>query len=168
MAIMKEFMDAVQAGKVIRVRIMLKDSLLVDPTAAQFDEMEQYAVERMGSIYTEHDGEQLNYDVSTWNEEYLNQQMVAVVNSFSKERVELLKSMVRYLYKDKVNMIRSEKKDTHIQSQITRRQVGTGVTAAGAVLAVAGICTCHTALTVGGVAVAAVGVALIVSDKGDA
>ena len=39
MAITNEFMEAVQSGKMMRVRIMLKDSLLVDPTAAQFDEM---------------------------------------------------------------------------------------------------------------------------------
>ena len=73
MAITNEFMEAVQSGKMMRVRIMLKDSLLVDPTAAQFDEMEHYATEKMGNIYTEHDGEVLNFDVSSWNEDYLNQ-----------------------------------------------------------------------------------------------
>ena len=39
MAITNEFTEAVQAGNKMRVRIMLKDSLLVDPTAAQFNEM---------------------------------------------------------------------------------------------------------------------------------
>lgn len=46
MAITNEFTEAVQSGKMMRVRIMLKDSLLVDPTAAQFDEMERYATEK--------------------------------------------------------------------------------------------------------------------------
>lgn len=168
MAITNEFMDAVQSKKMIRVRIMLKDSLLVDPTSAQFDEMERYATETMGNIYTEHDGEVLNFDVSAWNEDYLNQQMVTVVNSFSKERIDLLKGMVRYLYKDKANKIRSERENSYSSKEITRKQVGTGVTVAGAALAVAGICTSHTALTVGGVVVAVAGVALIVSDKGNA
>lgn len=167
MAITNEFTEAVQSGKMMRVRIMLKDSLLVDPTAAQFDEMERYATEKMGNIYTEHDGEVLNFDVSSWNEDYLNQQMVIVVNCFSKERIDLLKGMVRLLYKEKANKIRNKAASTQSQIHITRKQVGTGITVAGAALTVAGICTAHTALTVGGVVVAAAGIALIVSDKGD-
>lgn len=167
MAITNEFMEAVQSGKTIRVRIMLKDSLLIDPTAAQFNEMEKYAAERMDDIYTEHDGEKLNFDVNAWNEEYLNQQMVAVVNCFSRERIDLLKSMVRYLYKDKVNRIRSEMNQNYVQNHIARK-AGTGMAAAGAALTVAGICTSNMVLTIGGVSVAAAGVILIISDKGDA
>ena len=168
MAITNEFTEAVQSGKMMRVRIMLKDSLLVDPTATLFDEMERYAIEKMGNIYTEHDGEVLNYDVSSWNEDYLNQQMVIVVNCFSKERIDLLKGMVRFLYREKANKISSETNSAQSQGHITRRQVGTGVTVAGAALTVAGICTSHTALTIGGVVVVAAGIALIVSDKEDA
>lgn len=167
MAITNDFMEAVKSGKIMRVRIMLKDSLLVDPTGVQFDEMERYAAEELGDIYTEHDGEELKYDVAAWNEDYLNEQMVVVVNGFSKERIDLLKSMVRYLYKDKASKIRAERDSASTTHTITRKQVGTGVTVAGAALTVAGICTAHTALTIGGVVVAAAGVALIVSDKGN-
>lgn len=165
MATTKDFMDAVKSGKVMRVRIMLKDSLLVDPTAAQFDEMEQYAESQMIGIYMEHDGENLDFAVTSWNENYLNQQMVIIVNNFSKERIDLLKSMVRYLYKEKVNKIRAEKDSVQTSSDFSRKQIGTGVTVAGASLAVAGICTSHTVLTIGGVVVALAGVALIISDK---
>lgn len=167
MVITNEFMDAVQSGEMLLVHIMLKDILLLDPTAAEFDEMERYATEKMGNIYTEHDGEKLNFDAETWTEEYLAQQMVTVDNCFSKERVELLKSMVGYLYKDKADKIRKERTDTHTQSNVSRKQVGVGVTTAGAVLTVAGVCTSHMVLTIGGVVVAAAGIALIVSDKGE-
>ena len=167
MAITKEFIEAVESGKTLRVRIMLKDILLVDPTAAKFDEMEAYASSVLGNIYDEHDGETLNYDVTGWNEDYLNEQMVAVVNNFSKERIELLKGMVRYIYRDKVQKIRYEESSSqnHEKRVISQKHVGTGVAVAGAALAVAGICTSHTILTIGGVAAAAVGVALIVTDK---
>jgi hypothetical protein len=165
MAVTNEFMDAVQSGKTLRVRIMLKDSLLVDPAAVLFEEMEKYALGLMGDIYMEHDGERLDYDVSAWNENYLNQQMVSVVNNFSKERVELLKGMVRYLYKDRVETIKSEREDVPTHSGVTPKQVGTGVTVAGAAIAFAGICASQTALTIGGVVVAGAGVALLVSDK---
>lgn len=168
MAITKEFIEAVESGKTLRVRIMLKDILLVDPTAAKFDEMEAYASSTLGNIYDEHDGETLNYDVTGWNEDYLNEQMVEVVNNFSKERVDLLKGMVRHIYRDKVQRIRSEESAAHTQEKrtISQKNIGVGVTVAGAALAVAGICTSHTILTIGGVAAAAVGVALIVTDKG--
>ena len=167
MAISKDFIEAVQAGKTMRVRIMLKDSLLVDPTASHFDEMSHYAESEISNLYVEHDGEALNYDVSSWNENYLNEQMVVVVNNFSKERIDLLKSMVRTLYKEKVNRIKAESHETKTTHGVSRKQIGTGVTAAGAALTVAGLCTAHTALTSGGVVVVAAGVALIVSDKGN-
>jgi len=38
-----EFNSAVKTGNLLRVRIMLKDSLIVDPTFAQFNEMLAYA-----------------------------------------------------------------------------------------------------------------------------
>ena len=168
MAITKEFIEAVESGKALRVRIMLKDILLVDPTAAKFDEMETYATSILGNIYDEHDGETLNYDVTEWNEDYLNEQMVEVVNNFSKERVELLKGMVRHIYRDKVQKIRNDEASAHTQEKraISQKHIGVGVTVAGTALAVAGICASHTILTIGGVAAAAVGVALIVTDKG--
>jgi len=167
MAISSEFKEAVQLKNVIRIRIMLKDSLLLDPTASQFDEMMQFAIDNMGNIYTEHDGERLNYEVNAWNEEYLNQQMVAVVNNFSRERIDLLKGMVRYLFKEKANRIRNERSDSHTRSGITHKQIGGGLTVAGAGIAIAGICTAHTAITIGGAAIAVVGISMIVTDKGD-
>jgi len=168
MAITKEFIEAVESGKTLRVRIMLKDILLVDPTAAKFDEMEAYANSALGNIYDEHDGETLNYDVTGWSEDYLNEQMVEVVNNFSKERVDLLKGMVRHIYRDKVQKIRNEEASARTQEKrtVSQKHIGVGVTVAGAALAVAGICTSHTILTIGGVAAAAVGVALIATDKG--
>lgn len=166
MALTKEFMDAVQEEKLIRVRIMLKDSLLIDPTGAQFDEMEKYASGSMADLYTEHDGEPLSFDVGTWNEDYLNQQMVTVVNNFSKERIELLKGMVRYLYREKAKSIRAERNVSNASHKVTQKQIGAGVTAAGAVLAITGICTAHTVLAIGGAVAAVAGAALIISDKG--
>lgn len=167
MALTTEFLEAVQSGKIIRVRIMLKDSLLVDPTGAQFDEMERFATKTLNNVYTEHDGEKLNFDVSSWNEKYLNEQMVAVVNCFSRERIELLKNMVRFLYKEKADKIRNKETTPHSQNHLSRKQVGAGVTIVGAAFTVAGICTSHTALTIGGAVVAIAGIALVVSDKGN-
>ena len=174
MAVTQEFMDAMKSGKVIRVRIMLKNSLLIDPTAVQFDEMERYATPQMNDIYTEHDGEDLNFDVTAWNEDYLNRQMVIVVNNFSKERIHLLKSMVLYLYKDKADKIRKGPTSNPKSHKISRKQVGIGVIAIGAALAAAGLCTAVAAeelhpfpiaLMASGAVIAAVGIVLFLSGK---
>ncbi|MGP1599087.1 hypothetical protein [Peptoanaerobacter stomatis] len=164
MAISNEFMEAVKSNKTILIRIMLKDSLIIDPTSQLFDEMEQYAKDSMGAVYVEHDGETLSYDVNMWDKDYLNQQMVSVVNNFSKERTDLLKNMVRHIYKDKVNIIRDERNKIPPNGGLTRKQTGVGMTATGAALSIAGVVTSQTVLIVGGIVVAAVGVALIATD----
>ena len=163
MALTSEFIDAVKSGKKTRVRIMLKDIMLVDTTMNQFEEMLNYANSNIMDLYDEHDDEKLVYDKTAWNETYLNKQMVTVVNNFSKDRIELLRNMVKYIYRDKANRPPGpDKKKVHG----TRKQVGTGVAAAGAVATVAGVCAHSGILIVGGVVVAAVGVGMIITDKG--
>lgn len=164
MAITDEFKEAVGSGKKTRVRIMLKDIMLVDPTMKQFDEMLDYAKSKISDLFDEHNGDALKYDRKDWNESYLNNQMVAVVNNFSKERVELLRNMVKYIYRDKAEKINA-RNQYQSATTITRKQVGIGMTAAGTVAAVAGICAHQGLLIVGGVAVAAVGVGMIVADR---
>lgn len=166
MALTNEFIQAVQSDNLIRVRIMLKDSLLIDPTATQFSEMEHYALSKMEHLYTDHDGETLNFDTNSWNETYLNQQMVAVVTCFSKERIALLKRMVQYLYKDKIQKTQTQTASAPSRHSTQPRQIGIGLTGAGAVLAVAGVCTSHTLVTVGGVVIAVAGISSIIRGKG--
>lgn len=165
MAITNEFKETVDTGKKTRVRIMLKDIMLVDPSMNQFDEMLAYAKTKIADLYDEHNEEILKYDRSEWNESYLNSQMVAVVSNFSKERVELLRNMVKYIYRDKAERS-SSSSQCQSSTTITRKQIGIGVTAAGAVATVAGICVHQGVLIAGGVVVAAVGVGMIVTDKG--
>lgn len=90
------FYDAVKGNNVRGVRIMMKNSLLADPTFEEFAEMESDS-RAMPGLYDQHDGKELISDRSQWNEEYMNSQMVQVVNNFSHERLDHLKSVVRYL-----------------------------------------------------------------------
>lgn len=166
MSITKEFAEAVEEGKLLRVRIMLKDALLVDLSMTMFDEMETYASSRLENLYDEHNKEILNYDHSSWDEDYLNKQMVAVVNNFSRERISFLKDIVRYLYKEKIKQNYSdESSSNNHQYKSIHKTVGTGCTIAGVALTVVGICTDNTNLTIGGVVVGIAGVALLVADK---
>ena len=97
MALSNDFKEAVQQNKKTKVRIMLKDSLLLDTTCAEFDEMLSFAKESIPDLLDVHDGEVFK-SANQWDEDYLNEQMVAVVSNFSAERIDLLKKMVKKLY----------------------------------------------------------------------
>lgn len=95
MALSDDFKEAVLQDKKTKARIMMKDSLLLDPTGATFDEMANYAAKP--GFMDDHDGEVFKSSAE-WDEDYLNEQMVAVVSNFSAERIDLLKKMVKKLY----------------------------------------------------------------------
>lgn len=103
MALTKSFYEAVSKGNVLRIRIMMKDSLLVDPTFREFAEMEKEAASIKG-LYDEHDGSAFNNNKETWNDEYMNILMVQVIENFSHERIKHLKDVVRYLRPVKENI----------------------------------------------------------------
>lgn len=96
MALTDSFYEAVKSGNLRRVRIMMKDSLLVDPSFREFEQMEK-AAQGMYGLYDTHDGRKFIYDSSEWNDDYMNKVMVQVVGNFSHERIEHLKEVVRYL-----------------------------------------------------------------------
>lgn len=96
MALTNAFYEAVQSGNIRRVRIMMQDSLLVDPTFVEFNAMEK-AASSMAGFYDEHDGKELIEDRSLWNDDYMDKVMVKILSNFSHERIEHLKEVVRYL-----------------------------------------------------------------------
>ena len=102
MAVTEDFKQAIFNKEIRRVRIMMKDSLLLDPSFKDFDEREKLAKDVIG-LYDEHDGAELDYDKSNWSEDYMNMLMVEVVGNFSHERIDHLKQLVSFLfpYEDK-------------------------------------------------------------------
>lgn len=96
MAITESFRKASATCDVSGIRIMMKDSLLVDPTFGEFKEMENLA-KGVDGLYDPHDGRELNPDKTAWNDDYMNKLMVQVVGNFSHERINHLKDVVFYL-----------------------------------------------------------------------
>ena len=162
--IANEFVNAVESNDVLMARIMLKDSLLVDPTFREFNEMLAYAESKM-DIYEEHDGETLKNDASAWSKDYMNEQLMQLVNNFSKERIALLKRICGKIYAEKAERIQSERVVTKTNKKITQKEIGIGLAVGGTAAAVVGLATAHTVVTVAGVAVAVVGGVMIATDK---
>lgn len=96
MALTSAFHEAVEEKNKLRIRIMMKDSLLVDPTFTQFGEMER-AASSVEGLYEPHDGREFKEDKEAWDDDYMNELMVQVVSNFSHERVNHLKEVVRRL-----------------------------------------------------------------------
>ncbi len=92
----ESFYEAVNSGNVRKLRIMMKDSLLVDPTFKELNEMETAAAMVPG-LYDEHDGEPFVLDRIDWNDDYLNKQKVQLIYNFSHERLNHLKEVVHVL-----------------------------------------------------------------------
>lgn len=96
MSLTNTFKEAVKSGNIQRIRIMMKNSLLVDPTFREFKEMENAAASVKG-LYDIHDGKEFEMNKQNWNDNYMNKQMVQVVNNFSHERINHIKDIVHYL-----------------------------------------------------------------------
>lgn len=92
-----EFKNAVSDKKVLRIRIMIKDSLLVDRSFKQADAMIRYA-KNISGLFDAQDDDELIMDKSKWNEDYMNREMVRIVNNFSHERLNHLKKVVSHIY----------------------------------------------------------------------
>jgi len=112
-----EFNSAVKAGNLLRARIMLKDSLIVDPTFAQFNEMLAYARVELPALLESYDDGILEDDRSKWDKDVMNTELVEIVNNFSQTRIDHLKRVIRIVLTDKISSTKTEKLQQPGQSQ---------------------------------------------------
>lgn len=96
MTVTESINNAIARGDIKGLRIMMKNSLLVDPAFNEFTEMENLT-QIVTGLYDEHDGRKLEKDKSLWDDNYMDKLMVQVVGNFSHERIDHLKEVVRYL-----------------------------------------------------------------------
>ena len=122
--ISSEFEKAVMAGNLLLTRIMLKDSLLLDPTFDQFDEMLSYAKRHFPNLFVPFDGEMLETDETLWNRAVMDQELTALVTNFSEIRVNHLKRVVAKVLAEKADSIRRKRLQGNTQEQ-SRKQTET-------------------------------------------
>lgn len=112
-----EFISAIKTGNLLRVRIMLKDSLVGDPTFAQFNEMFAYAWKTLPTLLVPFDNSALEDDHSKWDKDLINMELVEIVNNFSEARIDHLKKVISVVFADKIRSAKTEKKPQHDQQQ---------------------------------------------------
>ena len=98
MALTREFSEAVKEGNLLRVRIMLKDSLLVDTSFEQFNEMCRFAEQNLKDLWISDDEDD---EVFSQSPAELNNILVGLVNKFSKRRISYLEKLIKKLYPPK-------------------------------------------------------------------
>ena len=96
MSVTNEFRKAVLEKNVDLLHIMMSNSLLLDPTFEEFEEMEELAKD-VPELYVKHDGKMLENDSSKWDNDYLHWIDTELVYNFSHERVDHIKKVIQYV-----------------------------------------------------------------------
>ena len=173
MAISNEFIVAVEEDNKLRVRIMLKDMMVIDKSMKKFDEMLSYAQSRISDLYDIHDCEKFE-EKNSWTTTYMNAQLVKLLSNFSKERIEILKKIISHLYSRETSGYSSKeniKDDINIKYSKRRRysdvqKVGGAVTLVGAGAVACGLAFSSTIVTAIGGVVAISGIGMIALNNG--
>lgn len=126
--ISQEFKAAVTSKNLLRTKIMLKDSFVVDPTFVQLEEMLTYAKANIPDIFVPFDGEYLENDESKWNKNTMNEELVQLVTNFSELRVQHLKKVVTKVLESEVAKIRQKRIE---QQQSTHSTISSRFTTVG-------------------------------------
>lgn len=162
MSISVDFKDTVAEKKVRRIRIMLKDSLLIDPTFKEFDEMYNFAFNNMDGLLEDFDGDELEFNKNNWSEDYMNELKVELMGNFSERRINHLKEVCSYLYKDKAKIIETQRIAKSSSPEYnTQANIAKGAIVGGVAIAAVGIAISKTAVIVAGTVVAATGGVLL-------
>lgn len=96
MAVTEYFKNTVKQGDIQKIRIMMKNSLLSDRTFQEFSDME-ILVQNFPNVYDTYDNISFIEDRDKWNEGYLDQQLVQLLNNFSCERINHLKEIISFM-----------------------------------------------------------------------
>ena len=97
MAVAQEFVDAVKTRNVLLVRVMLKDSLLLDKSFRQFNEMCYYA-ENQGLNFWADEKEELKIAPKPWNINLMNLELTKLVNDFTKRHTYYVIGIIKEVY----------------------------------------------------------------------
>lgn len=96
MTVEESINNAAAKGDIKLIRIMIKNSLLIDRAFTEFSEIETLT-KSISGLYDSHHVRTFEKDKEVWNDDYINKIMVQVVGNFSHERLAHLKEVVRYL-----------------------------------------------------------------------
>ena len=99
MAISSEFAKTVQERNVLRTRIMLKDSLLVDKSFSKYKELLTYAEAQGVDVWMTQE-DPIEPAKTPWTLDLMNYELTALVNDFTKAHVQYVQKIITEIYKE--------------------------------------------------------------------
>lgn len=94
-----EFKSTIANKNLLGARIILKNSLLIDPTFNQFEKMLTYAKDRIPNIVVPFDGGTLEDDYLKWNQALMNMELIELIDNFSNTRISHVKKVISKVMK---------------------------------------------------------------------
>ena len=105
----QEFKIAVSEKNLLRTRIMIKDSFVIDPTFDQLEEMLSYVRTRLPDLFVPFDGGEFEDDPEKWTVNVMNTELVQLVTNFSEKRLGHLKKVVAKVLEAEAMKMRRKK-----------------------------------------------------------
>lgn len=103
MAISSEFAKTVQEKNVLRTRIMLKDSLLVDKSFSKYKELLTYAEAQGVEVWMTQE-DPIEPAKKPWTLDLMNYELTALVNDFTEAHVQYVQKIITEVYKGEASV----------------------------------------------------------------
>lgn len=119
---MKEkYIEAVAKQKLVKVRMMLADELLLDPRGETFTEMLEYAKNNLPDLFEPNkvSNYEFSIDESTWDIELASTIKQDLISNFSIEKLALFEKVARKIGEDKANTLNEEERRERYRSDDT-------------------------------------------------
>ena len=127
----QKYIDAIAEHKLIKVRMMLADELLLDPRGETFTEMLEYAKNNLPDLFETNkvSNYEISLDESTWNIELASTIKQDLISNFSIEKLALFEKVARKIGEGKAKTLNEEERRERYRlddTSNTRRTSNTG------------------------------------------
>lgn len=96
MTVPNDFLEAVRKKDILGIRLMLKNSLVLDTSFYKYDEMIKCINQAGIDIWME--PKSIDRKEKPWSTDLMNYELAAIMNDFSKDHMNYLKEIVSYVY----------------------------------------------------------------------
>lgn len=127
----QKYIDVVAEHKLIKVRMMLADELLLDPRGETFTEMLEYAKNNLPDLFEPNkvSNYEISLDESTWDIELASTIKQDLISNFSIEKLALFEKVARKIGEGKAKTLNEEERKERYRpddTSNTRRTSNTG------------------------------------------
>lgn len=117
------FKEELRKNNILKIRLMMKNSLLYDPSFKTFNEMEKLAEEYKVNIWQDSSCEDFIKQKQSWTMDDVNYELTAIVSDFTKERIVYLKELIANVYSKDINVNKNTSNSIKINKLDYKREL---------------------------------------------